>query len=268
MIRSDVDKIQRSGITAEESKAAFSDHFSTVSEKYAAYRPSYPDALFAWLASVAPTCRLAWDCATGSGQAAMGLASYFERVVATDASLAQVQSARSHSLVEYRVALAESSGLEDNSVDLVTVAQALHWFDMERFFIEARRVLVENGILAVWAYGPLVVEGDEIDLIVQSFYSEVVGPFWPAERAIVDSGYRDVLLPFKSVDVPIFDMRISWDLHELLGYIRTWSATARFIEVNGTDPVSQLGKQLSGYWGPADCRRIISWPLVVLAGRA
>ena len=251
-----------------ESKAVFPDHFSTVSEEYAAYRPSYPDALFTWLASVAPACRVAWDCATGSGQAATGLAAYFERVVATDASNAQIQRARRHSLVEYRVALADSSGLEDNSVDLVTVAQALHWFDMERFFKEVRRVLVENGILAVWAYGPLVVEGDEIDSLVQSFYSEVVGPFWPAERAIVDSGYRDVLLPFKSVDVPVFNMRISWNLNELLGYIRTWSATARFIEANGTDPVPQLGKQLSGYWGRADYSRIITWPLVVMAGRA
>jgi len=268
MIRSGVDKKQRGGIIGAESKAAFSDHFSTVSEEYAVYRPSYPDALFAWLASVAPACRLAWDCATGSGQAAIGLAAYFERVVATDASHAQVQSARRHSLVEYRVAQAESSGLEDNSVDLVTVAQAIHWFDMERFFMEARRVLVENGILAVWAYGPLVVEGDGIDSIVQRFYSDVVGPFWPAERAIVDSGYREVLLPFTPLDVPIFDMRISWNLHELLGYIRTWSATARFIDANGTDPVSQLGRQLSEYWGLADSRRLVTWPLVVKAGRA
>jgi hypothetical protein len=134
--------------------------------------------------------------------------------------------------------------------------------------MEARRVLVENGILAVWAYGPLVVEGDGIDSIVQRFYSDVVGPFWPAERAIVDSGYREVLLPFTPLDVPIFDMRISWNLHELLGYIRTWSATARFIDANGTDPVSQLGRQLSEYWGLADSRRLVTWPLVVKAGRA
>ena len=263
-----MDQKQHGNKEGGEPSAVFRDHFSTVSTNYAVFRPSYPDTLFAWLASVTPACRLAWDCATGSGQAAVGLAAYFDRVVATDASQAQIQSAGKHSCIEYRVALADFSGLEANSVDLVTVAQALHWFDMERFYDEVRRVLVVNGVLAVWCYGPLIVEGDGINAIVKRFYYDVVGPFWPAERAIVDDGYRDVSLPFKPIDVPVFDMSVSWSLDELLGYISTWSATDRYIKVSGIDPVTQLGRQLSEFWGQVDCRRIVTWPIVVKAGRS
>ncbi|HWR01559.1 MAG TPA: class I SAM-dependent methyltransferase [Chlorobaculum sp.] len=262
-----MDQKQQGKKEGGEPTAVFRDHFSTVSTNYAVFRPSYPDSLFAWLASVAPACRLAWDCATGSGQAAVGLAAYFDRVVATDASRAQIQSAGKHSRVEYRVARADFSGLDADSVDLVTVAQALHWFDMERFYDEVRRVLVEHGVLAVWCYGPLIVEGDGINAIVRRFYYDVVGPFWPAERAIVDDGYRDVSLPFKPVDVPVFDMSVFWSLNELIGYIGTWSATARYIEATGIDPVAELDRQLSECWGHADRRRSVTWPIVVKACR-
>ena len=248
------------------SKGLFCDHFSTVSAGYAAFRPAYPELLFAWLASVTPLHRLAWDCATGSGQAAVALAAHFERVVATDASSSQILAARAHPRIDYRVALADSSGLDDNSVDLVTVAQALHWFDIKRFFEESRRVLVPGGLLAVWSYGRLVVEGAEVDALVQEFYHGVVGPFWPAERALVDSGYRDIVLPFQPLQAPLFEMTAFWSLSELLGYIRTWSATARYIEANGIDPVEQLGEQLSACWGRGERLRKVSWPLVVRAG--
>ncbi|NTW50961.1 MAG: class I SAM-dependent methyltransferase [Chlorobiaceae bacterium] len=263
-----MDQKQQSDKGGEDPTTLFRDYFSTVSSNYALFRPSYPDTLFAWLASVAPARRMAWDCATGSGQAAAGLVAYFERVVATDASQAQIQGAVLHPRVEYRVALADASGLNDRSVDLVTVAQALHWFDMERFYDEVRRVLVADGVLVVWCYGPLVVEGEEINAIVRRFYDEVVGPFWPAERAIVDDGYREISLPFTRIDVPVFDMSVLWNLHDLLGYISTWSATARFIQATGIDPVLQLGRQLSERWGQADDRKAITWPMVVQAGRA
>lgn len=246
----------------------FCDHFSPVSHDYAAFRPAYPDMLFAWLASIAPARLLAWDCATGSGQAACGLAEHFDRVVATDASDAQILAAKKHPRIEYRVAQAESFGSDDHSIDLVTVAQALHWFDMERFFEESRRVLAVNGVLAVWSYGPLIIEGSMADRIVRKFYHDVAGPYWPPQRALVDSGYRDIVLPFRAIDAPVFEMTVSWTLYELLGYIRTWSATARYVAANGTDPVLQLGEQLRTCWGREERRRCVSWPLVVLAGQA
>jgi SAM-dependent methyltransferase len=160
----------------------FKDHFSSASDRYAAYRPDYPAALFAWLAGLCAERELAWDCATGSGQAALGLAPHFRRVVATDASAEQVRHAAPHPLIDYRVAPAEASGLADHSVDLVTVAQAAHWFDLPRFYAEAARVLKPGGAIAVWGYGRMLLPG-EMDGLFQRFYAKTVGPYWPPERA-------------------------------------------------------------------------------------
>jgi len=245
----------------------FRDHFSADAAGYAAFRPTYPDELFAWLASVAPARRLAWDCATGTGQAAAGLAAHFARVVATDASEAQIRAARAQPRVEYRVATAEASALGAASADLISVAQALHWFDIDRFFAEARRVLVKQGVLAIWTYGPLVVEGAPVDALLQDYYHRVVGPWWPPERALVDSGYAGIELPFKTLAAPAFGMSMPWTLNELLGYARTWSATPRHNEATGRDPVATLGLRLAEHWGPAERRRRVSWPLTVRAGR-
>ncbi len=159
----------------------FADHFSAASADYARYRPDYPDRLFAYLADRAPGRRRAWDCATGNGQAARGLARHFAEVIATDASAQQIASAPPHRRVSYRVAPAEDSGLPDESVELITVAQALHWFDRPRFWPEARRVLVPRGVIAVWCYDLLSIDA-EVDAVVGRLYRDVVGPYWPPER--------------------------------------------------------------------------------------
>lgn len=184
----------------------FCDHFSGVSAGYAEFRPTYPDTLFRWLASVSPSRRVAWDCATGSGQAAPGLAAWFDRVMATDASSSQIGAATPHPRVEYRVASAESSGIRTRTVDLVTVAQALHWFNRERFFSKAGRVLVQDGVLAVWSYGRISLGDDHADEVVQDFYHGAAAPYWPPERSLVDSGYSSIRLPFEDLDVPDFEM--------------------------------------------------------------
>jgi ubiquinone/menaquinone biosynthesis C-methylase UbiE len=245
----------------------FNDHFAPVASRYADFRPTYPQQLFAWLADLVPQHALAWDCAAGSGQASIDLATYFERVVATDASQAQIDAATPHPRIEYRVAPAEASGLPDSSVDLVTVAQALHWFELAGFYAEVRRVLRPGGVLAAWTYGVLSVEGAEVDALVQRFYHDTVGPYWPFERAHVEDGYRSLPFPFAEIAAPCFTMRASRTLFELLEYIRSWSATHRFMVANGTDPVIALEQQLAPLWGASPRRRQLVWPLSLRVGR-
>jgi SAM-dependent methyltransferase len=244
---------------------SFKDHFSGHAAEYAQFRPRYPEALFAYLAKEAPSRALAWDCATGNGQAAASLAAHFERVIATDASAQQIESAERHERVDYRVALAEQSGLTASSVDLVTVAQALHWFDIPRFFAEAQRVLKPRGIVAVWAYTFLSVRPD-VDLIIERFYRETTGPFWPPERELVDSGYRDIEFPFEELKPPKFEIETTWTRSQLAGYLRTWSATKRFLAARGFDPVDEVDDELKHLWPEGS--RVVRWPLHLRIGKA
>jgi SAM-dependent methyltransferase len=245
----------------------FSDHFAPVAASYADFRPTYPAALFAWLATLVPRHELAWDCAAGSGQASLDLATHFALVVATDASQAQLDAAPPHPRIEYRVAPAEASGLPDAAVDLVTVAQALHWFDLAGFYAEVRRVLQPGGVLAVWTYGVLTVEGAAVDALVQHFYHDTVGPYWPAERRHVETGYRSLPFPFREIAAPPFAMAARWTLPQLLGYFRSWSATGRFIAATGQDPVAALAERLAPLWGDPQQPRTVTWPLSLRVGR-
>lgn len=244
---------------------SFSNHFGSVSQAYAASRPCYPPQLFDWLAEQCPTHRLAWDCGTGSGQAALDLAQRFDQVMASDASAEQIAQAPRRDNIDYRVAPAEASGLPAASAELVTVAQALHWFDPDAFYAEVRRVLVPGGLIAAWSYGIVEVQGTTPNRLVQDFYHRIVGPYWPAERRHVETGYRELPFPFAPVAAPPFSMELDWSLDQLLDYLRSWSATARYRQAKGEDPVAALDRQLRPHWGAAERR--VTWPLALRAGR-
>jgi SAM-dependent methyltransferase len=243
---------------------SFKDHFSRQAPDYAKFRPSYPRELFNYLGTITPSRELAWDCATGNGQAAVGLASVFDRVIATDASEKQISEAQPHKRVEFRVMPAENSGLDSGTFDLIMVAQALHWFDLDRFYTEARRVLKPTGILAVSAYNLLQIE-PEIDEVVNRYYYEVVGPYWPPERKLVEQ-FADLSFPFRKVDPPKFEMMAEWNLNDLIGYLRTWSSTQRFIAAKGEDPVKEIGDELRAAWGSARQTRRVIWPMTLRVG--
>jgi SAM-dependent methyltransferase len=243
----------------------FKDHFSGHAEDYAAFRPRYAPPIFDFVASLPRRRLLAWDCATGNGQAAVDLAERFARVIATDASEQQLALAMSHPKVEYRRALAEESGLEDGSVDLVTAASAAHWFDFNRFYAEAERVLAPGGALAVWAYN-LARISPEIDAVVDRAAHELVGPYWPPERRWVDEEYRTLPFPFAEVEVPSLWMEDLWSLDRLLQYIGTWSATNRYLQANGKDPRELIHRELAEAWGDPGLPRTLRWPIMMRAG--
>lgn len=242
------------------------DHFSPVADKYASFRPSYPDELFDWLASIAPRRKLAWDCGSGSGQATVALAAHFEQVLGTDISAAQLASAPAHANVEYRVASAEVSGLPDHSADLVTVAQAMHWFDLPAFYAEVQRVLEPQGVIAVWGYNRLQIDDSGLQTVLDRFYAETIGSYWPPERAHVENAYRDLPFPFTRIAAPPFALRKEWSREHLLGYLRSWSAVARFQAANGFDPVSELAEEMGAYWQEGKVHQI-EWPLFMHVGR-
>jgi SAM-dependent methyltransferase len=249
--------VQRAGTSMD-----FSDHFSGVSSDYARYRPRYPTELYVFLQSLARRHDLAWDCATGTGQAAVALADFFSRVIATDASAEQIARARPHPRVQYVVSPAERTDLDSESVDLIAVAQALHWFDLEAFFAEADRVLTADGVLACWTYGLFEVDNPAVQEAVDVFYADIVDPYWPPERRMVEDGYRSMRFPFDEIPAPEFEIRSVLSVEELEGYLRTWSATQRYVRDRGNDPVASLA-----LGDKANAALEIRWPLAMRIGR-
>lgn len=242
---------------------SFSDHFSGVASDYARFRPRYPTPLFDFIASVAPAREHAWDCATGSGQAAVELAERFDRVTATDASAEQIASAKPHPHVTYLVEPAEKSSLPDTSVDLVAVATGIHWFNRPAFFSEVERVLRPNGVLAAWCYDNQQIEHEEVERMMVDYYHNIVGEYWPPERKLVEQGYSTIDFPFEKIDAPPFAIEASLTLDELLGYMRTWSARVQFRAERGFDPLPELAERIARVWGSPDARYAVHWPIAL-----
>ena len=246
---------------------SFKDHFSRQATDYAKFRPRYPRALFAFIAANSPNELAALDCATGNGQAALGLAEFFQKVIAIDASASQIQNARRHARVEYRAAAAEASGLGASSCAAITVAQALHWFRLDDFYAEANRVLQPGGLLAVWTYEHFRVS-PAIDALVRHYCDNVVGSYWPPERKLVGPAYLDLPFPFPEIETPEFQMEARWSREHLLGYLRTWSATQRFMAAIGEDPLDLIAHDLTQAWGNSVEERLVIWLLTTRIGRA
>ncbi len=242
----------------------FRDYFSDQASSYLEGRPSYPIELFEYLAKITTAHNLAWDCATGNGQTATMLAGLFKKVIATDASAKQIAFAPAISNIEYSVALAEKSPLDDVSVDLITVSQALHWFDLPKFFSEANRVLKPGGVLAIWSYGLHSIE-PEIDQIVDELYRFTLKDYWTPERIMVEQGYGSIDFPFKGLTAPNFVLRVEWSQSQFESYLRSWSATNNYIKDKGIDPVALISPKLSKIW--RNDSKQITWPLALFARR-
>lgn len=244
----------------------FKDHFSAKSGDYAAYRPTYPGALVDYLAGLCRQTDLALDVGCGTGQLSVMLADRFGQVIATDASAQQIEQAQAHERVEYRVAPAERSGLEPASANLITAAQAAHWFDLDAFYADARRVGKPGAVLALITYG--VIEADpDIDPLIQRFYKEVVGPYWPPERRHVEDGYRAFAFPFDEWAAPPLAIEVQWRASDLTGYVDTWSAVRGLEKAQGRGPVEGFRRELQALWGEPERRRRIRFPLSLRVGR-
>ena len=245
--------------------SGFKDHFSGMAARYAAFRPSYPAALAAWLAARSPARELAWDAGCGSGQLSRLLARHFARVRATDASAEQIAAADPDPRIDFAAAPAERSGLGPASADLVTAAQAVHWFDLPAFYAEIERVARPGALVALIAYGALRVDL-HLDPLILGFHRGTLGDYWPPERRLVEDGYRGLEFPFREIAPPEMAIAVDWSLPELLGYIGTWSAVKRLREAGGAAALDRFAAALAERWGAPEAKRQVRFPLALRVG--
>lgn len=242
--------------------------FSSGGDAYARYRPTYPDALAAFLAEIAPRRMLAADVGCGNGQFTCQLAGHFDAVLGSDSSAAQIAHAVPHDRVRYAVAPAETfgQGLAPGSVDLITAVQAAHWFDRPRFYDEARRVAAPGAVLALVSYGIPVFDAT-IDTRFQHFYREEIGRYWPPERALVESGYQGIDFPFAELDWPAMAIHRDWDLAAFLGYVSTWSAMRAAEDAGQGGLADRFAEDIAALWGDPATLRPVDWPITLRLGR-
>lgn len=247
-------------------KQGVETYFSPLARDYARFRPMYPAELFQWLASLLTSHHLAWDCACGNGQVARGLVDRFERVVATDGSREQLDSAFQHPKIEYRLELAESSSLGRESVDLITVGTAIHWFSNDRFFNEVRRVLKPCGIIAAFGYPPLPEFQDKrLETGFAGFCNTFLRPYHPPQIEGLYDGGSELPFPFPLVQpTPAFEIKVSMTYADMLGYLTTWPSRDRFRGDQGFDPLLVFEKDVAPLWGTG--RHIVTWPLTLRVG--
>jgi ubiquinone/menaquinone biosynthesis C-methylase UbiE len=240
------------------------DNFSANADHYARFRPHYPDAIFTFLLSLTPNHNLAWDCGTGNGQVAAALANYFKQVYATDISAKQIENADKLPNIIYKIEAAENTSFKDNVFDLITVAQAIHWFSFDEFYKEVNRTIKPGGILAVIGYGLFKINA-EIDLIISEFYHKIIGPFWDKERRYIDEDYMTIPFPFKELESPKLIHKVKWNLDQTLGYVESWSAVQHYKNTHSKNPVELIHQIMKEKWGD-DQPKEISFPILLRTG--
>ena len=245
----------------------FKDHFSQQSQDYALFRPHYPDKLGEILAKIAPDTQLALDVGCGTGQLSEVLAKYFDQVIAIDGSAEQIAQAKPHSKIQYRQAFAENIPLSAQSVDLIAVAQAAHWLDLEKFYVEVQRIAKPHAILALITYGVFSVDEEHLNHYCQHFYEVTIAPYWPPERQHVDEGYQNLEFPFEEFSIQPPALQVEWNFYQLIGYMSTWSAVKAASKALGHNPLNILADALLPEWEDPELPRVISWPLSVRVGK-
>lgn len=244
----------------------FKDHFSDASSDYKTYRPQYPKELFEFLATHTPTTHHIWDCGCGNGQASVALAEVFQNVSASDASEEQIKQAELKPNISYSTSPAEVIAAADASLDMVSVAQAIHWFDHSAFFKEVDRVLKPGGVLAAWGY-QLIYTDTALDSIIEKLHGEIIGPYWPKGRELLDEGFTRIPFPYERLEAPAFSMTADWNFSELLGYLNTWSAVKKYQQATGENPIEIIYQELEAAWGlVGDERKKVHWPLILYVG--
>lgn len=241
------------------------DNFSHQANEYLKYRPTYPDELIKYLVSLTSNQKYAWDCGTGNGQVAVKLSDYFDQVFATDISEKQLQNAPKNENLFYKIEPAELTSFEDNKFNIITVAQAIHWFDFDKFYEQVKRTLKPNGIIAVIGYS-LPKINFKIDNIVYKFYSKFVGDLWDSERDYIDKGYTTIPFPFEEIKTPTFEISDEWTYQNLIGYLNTWSATQHYIRERNENPVDIIEKDIANNWGKSKYNKI-TFPILLRVGK-
>jgi hypothetical protein len=242
------------------------DYFSRQSKTYAAFRPTYPPELYDFIFQHARGRNAAWDCATGNGQVARYLSPHFKEVYATDISQAQIDEAFNAKNIFYSVSPAEKTAFPDRKFDLITVGQAVHWFNFEDFYAEVRRTAATHGLLAVWGYALLTVDR-VIDDLFLDFYTNTTGPYWDKARQLVENEYRNIPFPFKEIRCPKFTIKVTWTLNQFTGYLNSWSAIQNYIRLRGTNPVGAFAEKLRSVW-KEDTSREVTFPVFMKLGIA
>jgi SAM-dependent methyltransferase len=241
------------------------DYFSGHSKIYAAFRPQYPEELYAFILNHTKNTTAAWDCATGNGQVAQYLSGHFEKVFATDISQPQLDHAFKAGNIFYSVSKAENTSFPENQFDLITVGQALHWFRVDDFYKEVNRTSKPGGLLAVWGYALLTIE-PHIDNCFMDFYDLTVGPYWDNARKLVENQYQDIPFPFQEYKTPTFQLKVEWTLDQFAGYLTSWSATQKYIQTKGFNPVDNFIPTIKKFWR-ADERKQVTFPVFLRLGK-
>ena len=241
------------------------DNFSTESDKYAKYRPTYPKEFYNYVNSLLLEKNNAWDCGTGNGQVAYELAKTFNKVYATDISQSQIDNAIHVDNIYYSVQPAEQTNFQNNMFDLIVVAQAIHWFDFDSFYTEVKRTSKHNALICVIGYGRIKIS-EKIDEIITNFYTKVIGHYWDKERKYIDENYETIPFPFDEIETLDFENKYQWNLDHFMGYLNTWSAVKHFIKHNGFNPLEKLKQEIVPFWNNNEEKKV-NFPMLLRIGK-